>query len=68
MTDKSTCIIEIAELTRLRKIEAAARAWRKSLEDDNWTKEAIEADVCRPGMSDLMKLVGGSNGQSAPQT
>jgi hypothetical protein len=52
-----------AEIERLRKIEDAAKAWRKSLEDDHWAKDAIEDGACRPGMAELMKLVAvNSNG------
>lgn len=45
------------ELERLHKIEAAATAWRRSLEDDGWLQRAIEEGVCRPGMAELMKLI-----------
>lgn len=45
------------EIERLRKIEDAAKTWRKSLEDDSWAKDAIEDGACRPGMAELMKLV-----------
>jgi hypothetical protein len=44
-------------IDRLREIEAAAIAWRRSLEDDGWTKETIEEGVGRPGMAELMSLI-----------
>lgn len=47
----------ISEFSRLKKIEAAATAWRRSLEEDNWSKEAIESGFCRPGMGVLLKLI-----------
>lgn len=48
-----------AEYQRLIAIEAAAIAWRKSLEDDCWTKDMIEGypDAFRPGLPELMKLI-----------
>jgi len=46
-----------AAIDRLLKIEAAAKAWRRSLEDDGWTRDAIEQGICRPGMRELMQLI-----------
>ena len=47
------------ELDRLRRIEAAAVSWRRSLEGDEWSKNMIENDpgICRPGIGDLFRLV-----------
>ncbi len=50
-------VLPLAEIDRLRAIEAAAKKWRKSLEDDGWAKEAIEDGFCRDGIQDLMKLI-----------
>ena len=47
------------DIARLKEIEAAAMEWRKSLEDDGWSKDLIESDVgvCRTGISKLFKLL-----------
>ncbi len=45
------------EYKRLRAIEAAATAWRRSLENDNWAVDAIEDGACREGMAELLKLI-----------
>lgn len=48
---------ESEEYQRLLQIEAAATAWRNSLECDDWTVHMIEQNVTSPGMSALLKLV-----------
>jgi hypothetical protein len=47
----------IAEIKRLRKIEAAAKMWRQSLREDDWETDAIENGLCRPGLNELMRLI-----------
>jgi hypothetical protein len=46
-----------SETARLREIEAAAKEWRASMENDGWCKEDIESGICRPGIAKLMRLI-----------
>lgn len=46
-----------ASVERLLKIEAAATAYRRSLEGDGWSKDDIELGICRPGIRELMELI-----------
>ncbi len=54
-TQLAAFVRESSEYQKLIAIEAAARAWRKSFEDDDWTDKMIEAT--RDGIPELMRLL-----------